>query len=134
VRICQKLPLCLIMPVLAGPKMDPLLAKAEPISNGGSTSVITYLRRGRKKLWVRQQLEREESDNVKETALQTPRSLKKEGEEVPKMSEQSLPLQTVMKTKVRQAVALQSSEVHGRADIHLQPTEGTQHWGRWMDA
>ena len=30
--------------------MDPLLAKAEPISNGGSTFVITYLRRGKKML------------------------------------------------------------------------------------
>ena len=28
--------------------MDPLLAKAEPIRNGDSTSVITYLRRGKK--------------------------------------------------------------------------------------
>jgi len=26
---------------------DPLLAKAEPISDGGSASVITYLRRGK---------------------------------------------------------------------------------------
>ena len=31
----------------AGSKMDPLLAKAEPISNGGSASGITYLRKGR---------------------------------------------------------------------------------------
>jgi len=31
----------------AGSKTDPLLAKAEPISNGGSTSVITSLRRGK---------------------------------------------------------------------------------------
>jgi len=28
--------------------MDPPLAKAKPISNNGSTSVITYLRKGRK--------------------------------------------------------------------------------------
>jgi len=50
VRSCKKLPACLIKPVLAGSKMDPLLAKAKPISDGGSTPVITYLRRGRKKL------------------------------------------------------------------------------------
>jgi len=31
----------------AGSKTDPPLAKAHPISNGGSTSVITYLRRGK---------------------------------------------------------------------------------------
>jgi len=51
VRSCEKLPLYLIKPVLAGCKMEPPLAKANPICNSGSTSVITYLRRGRKKLW-----------------------------------------------------------------------------------
>lgn len=30
--------------------MDPLLAKAEPLSNGGSTSVMIYLRRGKEQL------------------------------------------------------------------------------------
>jgi len=48
VRSCEKLPPCLIKPVPAGFKMDPLLAKDKPISDGGSTSVITYLRSGRK--------------------------------------------------------------------------------------
>ena len=42
VRSCQKLPPCLTEPMPAGSKTDPLLAKAEPISNGGSTSGITY--------------------------------------------------------------------------------------------
>ena len=41
VRSCKKLPPCLIKPVPAGSKMDPPLAKAKPISDGGSTSVIT---------------------------------------------------------------------------------------------
>jgi len=49
VRSCEKLPPCLIKPVPAGSKTDPPLAKAKPISDGGSASVITYLRRGRKK-------------------------------------------------------------------------------------
>jgi len=49
-RRCEKLPPCLIKPVPAGSKTDPPLAKSKPISNGGSTSVITYLRKGRKKL------------------------------------------------------------------------------------
>ena len=48
VRSSQKLPPCLIKPVPAGSKTDLLLAKAKPISNGGSASVIS-LRRGRKK-------------------------------------------------------------------------------------
>jgi len=45
---CWKLSPCLIKPVPAVSKMDPPLAKAEPISGSGSASVITYLRRGRK--------------------------------------------------------------------------------------
>jgi len=40
--------LCLIEPMPAGSKTDPWLAKAKPINEGGSTCVITYLRRGRK--------------------------------------------------------------------------------------
>jgi len=47
-------------------------------------------------------------------------------------AEQSLPLQLVMKPMVRQAVPLQPIEVHGGADIHLQPMEGTPCWSRWM--
>jgi len=51
VRGCQKLPPYLIKPVPAGSKTDLPLAKAKPISDSGSTSVmITYLRRG-KNLW-----------------------------------------------------------------------------------
>jgi len=45
VRSCQKLCPCLIEPMPAGSKTDPLLAKAKPISDGGSASGITYLRR-----------------------------------------------------------------------------------------
>ena len=45
VRSSKKLPSCLIELVPAGSKTDLLLAKAKPISNGGSASVITYLRR-----------------------------------------------------------------------------------------
>lgn len=37
-RSCWKFPLCPICPVAAGSKVDPLLVKAGPISNGGSTS------------------------------------------------------------------------------------------------
>jgi len=45
VRSCQKLPLCPTDPVPASSKMDPLLAKAEPISYCGGTSGIKYGRR-----------------------------------------------------------------------------------------
>jgi len=60
VRRCEKLLPCLIKPVPAGSKMDLPLAKAKPISNGGSASVITYLRRGRKKLCGEMAVKREE--------------------------------------------------------------------------
>ena len=55
VRSCEKLPPCLRKPVLAGSKTDPLQAKAKPISNGGSTFVITCLKRGGKDLVTKQQ-------------------------------------------------------------------------------
>ena len=51
VRSCWKLPPCLIKPVPAGSKMDPLIPKVKPISDGDRTSVITYLRKGRMKTW-----------------------------------------------------------------------------------
>lgn len=40
----QKLPVCRIEPVPGGSKKDPSLAKARPISDGGSGSGIMYLR------------------------------------------------------------------------------------------
>lgn len=49
VRSCYKFPPCSIEPVMVTSKMDPLLAKSEPISDSGSSSVITYLRRKEKK-------------------------------------------------------------------------------------
>ena len=45
VRRCQKLPQCLTEPMPAGSKTDLPLAKAEPIGDSGSTSVITYFKR-----------------------------------------------------------------------------------------
>jgi len=38
---------------------------------------------------------------------------------------ESFPLRLMMKTMVRQVVPLQSMQVHGGVDIHLQPVEGT---------
>ena len=42
VRRDQELPPCQTEPVPASSKMDPLLAKAEPISEASGASVITY--------------------------------------------------------------------------------------------
>ena len=60
---------------------------------------------------------------MRATTLQTPRSGKKEGQEVLQALEQRFPLQPVVKTMVRQAVPLQPVEVNGGADIHLQSME-----------
>jgi len=49
VRSCKKLPPCLTKPVLAGSKTDPPLPKAKPIRDGGSTSVVTQLSKGRQR-------------------------------------------------------------------------------------
>ncbi|PKU35222.1 protein pxr1-like [Limosa lapponica baueri] len=88
----------------AGSKMHSPLAKAEPISDSGSTSGITHLIIG-------------ESNNPADTKVS-----KEGGEEVLHAPEQ-IPLQPVVKTMVRQAVPLQPMEVHRGADIHLQPVE-----------
>ena len=57
---------------------------------------------------------------MKETTLQTPRSVKKwGGGGAQNVGAESLHLQLMMKTVVRQVVPLQSMEVHGGADIHL---------------
>ena len=51
--------------MLAGSKTDPSLAKAEPISNSGSASVITYLRKAKEVTGELQlQLERERSEKM----------------------------------------------------------------------
>ena len=56
---------------------------------------------------------------MRETTLQTPRSVKKEGGGGARdAGAESLPLQLVMKTMVRHVVPLQSVEVHSGADIH----------------
>ena len=45
------------------------------------------------------------------------------GEEGAPGARAEVPLQPVVKTMVRRAVPLQSMEVHGGADLHLQPAE-----------
>jgi len=47
---CEKLQEASTMSDKSGSMTDPLLAKVEPISDGGSASVITELRRGRRKI------------------------------------------------------------------------------------
>lgn len=61
-------------PVPDGLKMDPLLAKAELISDDGDTQITTYLRKG-KKHYMAAVRERSQKKII-ETAPQTPKSVK----------------------------------------------------------
>ncbi|GAB0181367.1 epimerase family protein SDR39U1 [Grus japonensis] len=94
--------------------MDVLLTKAEPITGAGGTSVITYLRSS---IWERgvSKCERNNSADTKVGA--------EGGGGGAQGTRAEIPLQPMEKTMVRQAVPLQPKEVHGGADIHLQPTE-----------
>ena len=111
-------------PMSAGSKTDPLLAKAEPISDSHSASVmITYLRR-EKKLWRAQKLQLERgvrAHKIKNTADPQVTEEGRGGGAPGTRAE--IPLQPVVKTMVRWVVPLRSMEVHGGADIHLQPVE-----------
>lgn len=61
VRRFQKLLPCLTEPMPAGSNMDSRLSKAKSMTDGGSTSVITYIRRGKN---VVQQQAEENSENM----------------------------------------------------------------------
>lgn len=52
---------------------------------------------------------------MRETALQTPRSVKKEREGLLQVQ---IPLQSMMQTTVRQVGQMKSQEDHGAAEIH----------------
>ena len=59
---------------------------------------------------------------MRETTLRADPQVSAEGgEEMLQALEQRFPRQPVGKTMVRQAVPLQPREVHGGADLHLQP-------------
>jgi len=96
----------------ASSKTDPLLAKADPISNGGSASGITY-RRGKKP--AQQQLQPERGVRICER--NSPEDTKVRGGGAPGAGAE-LHLQPVEQTMVRQAV----SAAHGgpqRSRFHL---------------
>ncbi|KAJ7413319.1 suppression of tumorigenicity 5 protein isoform x4 [Pitangus sulphuratus] len=93
-------------------KTDPLLAKAKPISDGGSTSVVTYLRRWKSyclRAICSQRVRIFERNNSADTKVS-----EGEGGGTPGAREE-IPLQPVVKTMVRQAVPLKLMEVHSGA-------------------
>ena len=79
-RSCWMLPPCPTEPMQAGSKMDLLLAKAKPISDGGSASGITQFRKGKNPAERQLQWERrvKTCKYVRDATLQSPRSVHKE--------------------------------------------------------
>ena len=119
-RSCWNLPPCLTEPMPASSKTDPLLGKAEPISDSGSTSVITCLRKG--KTAVQLQPERGVRICERNNSADTKVSEEGGGRGAPGAGAE-IPLQPLVQPMVRQAVPLQPTEVNGGADLHLQPVE-----------
>ncbi|GAB0207086.1 hypothetical protein GRJ2_003174200 [Grus japonensis] len=133
----------------ASSKKASLMAKAKPISDGGSASVITYLRREKKQprssfLQPERGVRTCERNNSADTKV----SEEGRGGGAPGIGGE-IPLQPMEKTMVRQAVPLQPLEDDGGADIHLQPMEdpmleqlkipeggcdpmGSPHWSRLL--
>jgi len=105
-----------------GSKTDLPLAKAKPISDGGSTSVIRYLRRKKKPVQWQFQQGREVRICERNNSADTKVSKEGGGGDAPG-AKAELPLQPMINTMMRQVVSLQSMEVHGGADVHLQPVE-----------
>jgi len=106
--------------VPASSKTDPLLAKAKPVSDGGSASGITYLRKGRKvTLSETAVIERGVRRCERNSSADTKISEEGGGRTCLKCQSREPSLATLMKTMVRQVVPLQSKEVHGGADIHM---------------
>ncbi|KAJ7398159.1 hypothetical protein BTVI_127617 [Pitangus sulphuratus] len=99
----------------AGSKMDPLLAKAEPISDSGSASLISE-QQGKRVQW---QLQRE---YVRVTALQHQGQWRRSGRRCFRHRSRDSPAARGA-DRGEAAVPLQPMEVHGRAEIHLHPME-----------
>ncbi|KAK4816909.1 hypothetical protein QYF61_024919 [Mycteria americana] len=107
--------------------MDLPLAKAKTISSGGSASVIMYLRSGGggggggtgpAQLQPERGVRICERNNSADTKVS-----EEGGAGGAPCARAEIPLQPMEKTMVRQAVPMQPMEVHGGADIHLQPIE-----------
>jgi len=104
VRSCEKLPPCLIKPTPSSSKTDSLVAKAKPITDGGSASVITCFSREEKNCG--EMAVRERSEKMRNKSADTKVSEEGVGGGARDTGAESLPLQLVMQTMVRQVVPL----------------------------
>jgi len=103
--------------VPASSKANLLLAKAEPIGNGGSTSVMTHLRRRKNNFTGI-----EEWEYVRETALQSPQSVQEEGRRCSRQWSRDFAVQP-WSSPWWGRLSAAAVELHGGADPHLQPGE-----------
>ncbi|GAB0183455.1 acid sphingomyelinase-like phosphodiesterase 3b [Grus japonensis] len=128
----------------AGSKMDPPLAKAKPISDGGSTSGVTELRRGKQ---VVQQLQPERGVRIRERNNYADRSVRER--RCSRHQSRDSPAAACGEDHGEAGCPLQPMEDDGGADIHLQPMEdptleqveapkggcdpmGSPHWSRLL--
>ncbi|KAK4811167.1 hypothetical protein QYF61_019798 [Mycteria americana] len=101
---------------------DPLQAKDEPVSDGGSTSVITF-KKG-KKLLRNSNCSQKRGVRLCERNNSADTKVSEEGGGGGAPGARAeIPLQPVVKTMVKQVVPLQPMEVNGGADIYLQSME-----------
>lgn len=114
-RRFQKLPPCLTEPVADGSKTDPELAKPEPISKAGGTSLPTYLRREKnvQQLW-------DGSENKWEKHPCRPPTVK-EGEDVLQPPEQRFPCSLGGRPRWGSCAPTAHGDNHVRTEIHIQP-------------
>ncbi|RMC09663.1 hypothetical protein DUI87_13449 [Hirundo rustica rustica] len=105
-------------------RRDPLMAKAKPISDGSTTSGITYLSREKKP--VQQQLHPERGVRLCERNNSADVKVSGEGgERGASGARAEIPLQPMVQDHGEAAVSLQPWEVNGGAEIHLQLVEET---------
>lgn len=117
----QKLFPCLSEPMPDSSKLDPLLAKAEPIRDDNNASVITYLRRQNSYCPGGIEIEKW-GVIIYETAQQTPSSVEKEAQAVLQVLDRDFPADHGADHGVAD-VPVQPMEVHRDAGFHLQPLE-----------
>lgn len=98
VRRSQDLPPCWTHLVPAGSDRDPSLAKAEPISDAGGASILTYITKGKKYC---AETDRESSEKNERQIAKGYLSVKKEREEM---------LQALEKIMVKQIIFMELTE------------------------
>ncbi|KAK4811066.1 hypothetical protein QYF61_016352 [Mycteria americana] len=106
-------------PVPDGSKTDPLLAKAEPVSDADGASMITYLRKGKNQCATAAEYVNVNSrEYVSETTMQTPRAGPSQGEEDEELVDETETTRSLSLSELRDM----------RKDFTCRPGEHTVTW------